>query len=215
LSAYTYRRLFPVLIIAIVGLLALGDSFLKFAVVNDVVKELKAWGVILAAFTLGLGTVDSFLRHWRNIQTRREGIWQYSIVTLSVIIIIVVLGLTLGDTSDTYVFLYENLFVSSDMTLQTIAFFWSISAMLRAFRARSIEAAAMVIAGVIALLAPIPLTGMLLPFVPPVSSWLVETVTLGPSRGLIIAAAVGAVAVGIRTLLGYEKGALPEEAGGD
>ena len=50
----------------------------------------------------------------------------------------------------------------------------------------------------------------IIPFIPAIGVWIQKVPNTGGMRGIIIGLAIGAIGMGIRTLIGRERGYLPE-----
>lgn len=83
--------------------------------------------------------------------------------------------------------------------------FFIASASYRAFRARNLEATLLLITAVIVMLGRVPAGYMLWHKLPPITSWILNVLQLGPMRGIMIGIALGTVAMSLRLILGIER----------
>ena len=90
------------------------------------------------------------------------------------------------------------------MTITGVMFFTLSSAAYRTFRASSIDSLALILGGLIYTLRLIPMFPYFIPWLVPVGEWLLLVPNVGGGRGAVIAAALAAMAVGLRTLWGRE-----------
>ena len=153
-----------------------------------------------------------FLLHLRRIIIRKDkwyGEPLNSAVLLGTIIIGVVSGLVLGLSSNIYNFYFTYMNVVGTTALNSIGYvFFVLTASYRAFRMKSTESTLLFIACVIAAIGSVSLGGILFPPIVPLKNWLTEVPTKAGSAGIIIAAAFGEVLLGLRTMIGKERGAL-------
>jgi hypothetical protein len=120
-------------------------------------------------------------------------------------LIFIIMGLYLGPNDPNYLWMYQNIFSPLSMTVWGFPVFWLASAAYRAFRARSAEAAILLITALITLLGMAPIGELISKDVVVVSNWIIAVPTIAASRGIIIGAALGTFILALRTLLGMEK----------
>ena len=86
--------------------------------------------------------------------------------------------------------------------------FYIASAAFRAFRARNAEATVLLVAACIVMVARVPM-GENLPLVgeklPQFMNWIMDVPNIAARRSIFIGAALGAVATGLRVILGVER----------
>ncbi|MCL5039724.1 MAG: hypothetical protein M1299_07900, partial [Firmicutes bacterium] len=85
------------------------------------------------------------------------------------------------------------------------------SASFRAFRARNVEATILLLAGVLVLLGRAPVGELISGFFPRGADWLMNVPNIAGNRAILIGAAIGTVATGLRLLLGIDRGYLGGE----
>jgi len=92
------------------------------------------------------------------------------------------------------------------MTLAMSGFmaFSMASATFRVFKARNVEAALLLIAGILVMLKNAPVGSLIWSGFQPIGVWLMQYIGGGPRRGILIGSAIAAVFFGIRVLLGFE-----------
>jgi hypothetical protein len=82
------------------------------------------------------------------------------------------------------------------------------SGIYRALRAKNIESGLLLIVGIIALARNAPAVASGLPIIVPWEAWISAVPTTSAQRGIMIGASLGAIALGIRTMIGRETGFL-------
>jgi hypothetical protein len=107
--------------------------------------------------------------------------------------------------------IYDHIFAPANATMFALLAFFVASAAFRAFRARNIEAALLLGSAIIILLATAPFGGAIWSSLPDVAQWILDIPSNGSRRAIIMGAAVGAIATGLRVILGIERSHL----GGD
>lgn len=210
------RRQIPIALVFILALLVMMDYFLKLPPLDaggvswtsPVVKDLQNWGVILTAFALGFGAVNLFILHSRHISRRTAKQWPFSIWLLLMIILFTVVGVSYGATSPQYSWLYNSSYFALSATVYSSLGFYMTSGIYRALRARNVDAVILLVTGGIALLKNAPAVAVNAPIIVSIDSWLNAIPTTSAMRGIMISAALGAIALGIRTMTGKETGFL-------
>lgn len=124
-------------------------------------ETVRTWAVIVYNISLGLGMVRLLMSHSMSVQQRRTN-WQFSGVLIVAFAIMAITGFagyaTTGQqTSNTiYNWLFNYVYTPLGATLYPITGFYIFSAAYRAFRARNVDAALMLIAGCFVILSNAP-----------------------------------------------------------
>ena len=82
------------------------------------------------------------------------------------------------------------------------------SAAVRAFKARNLEAAIVLVSGTLMVMGNAPLFTNSVPVLNDISLWIRNIPNMATMRGVMIGAALGAIALAVRTLMGIERGYL-------
>jgi len=208
MATMTYVRTYLVRLIIIVGCLsALISWYFISPQASAVFSELTIMNTNIATFALFVGILTVYARYSRTVKNR-EKYWPYQLYAMILMPLWIIMGTMAGIYSD----LYQTAYLSTKITLHIAILgqiiFFMVSGAYRVFRIASLRTAVFAIgaASICALNAP----WLLGPF-PQLSSvlnWLLSHPAVAPGRGIIIAGAIGGTALGIRILLGLEKGAL-------
>jgi hypothetical protein len=217
------RREIPILITLIVGLVFLfgpitqGNIPLLDVQFRDLVsRHLSPWTTIIAAFALGLASVNLLRIHGNTISRQRSG-WVYSVV---LVVAMLFFGITrtmveLSPANKELAAFYGNFFNFLYNPLSGAMFallaFYIASAAYRAFRLRSLEASVLLIAAVIVMLGAAPVGALIWDYFPALQRWLLSVPNLAGQRAIFIGAALGGFATSLRILLGLERGHLGGE----
>lgn len=200
------RRTIPITITFVAGMILFADYFLKVPFVGDATQILMNFVIVIAGFALGLGAGNIVLIHGQHIRKRTPRQWYFSAWLLIVMIVFVVIGVGFTVNAPAYVWLFNNTLTAISTTTYSLLAFSIASAAYRAFRFRTKEGAVMLIAGIIVMLSNIPAVISTFPSLFDAGSWIMNVPTLAGLRAIVIGAAVGAIVLGIRTFLGYERG---------
>jgi len=199
------RREIILFITGIVGGLNLFEYFFAVKEVAAVASTIRTWVVVISAFALGLGIITAFRVHISHVKRRTKGQWPFSIWLMGFFVLLTLIGLW-NPKFIVYDWTFKNVYVALSTTLYAITGFYIFSAAYRAFRARNIEAAILIISGVLILLRNAPIGEAIWTGFPILGEWVLMKGQVGGMRTLTFVAAVGLVAFGIRTLLGMERG---------
>ena len=199
------RREAPIIIVAVTCLLQIVEYFFTEPTIKAIAAEVNVWGVILSAFSLGIGVYGTTLIHIKRVQRRTVGFWYHSIWFIGLFSAMVIIGLTLTPQYVAYQWLYNNILSNLWQAMLGTTGFFIIYAAYRAFRARSTEAALMLTAGVFTLFKNMLFLRFYWEGFYSVGNWIFQVPQTAASRALTIGASIGMVVLALRVLLGYER----------
>ena len=205
------KRNIPLAICLIMGITMMVQFFVPHPASVAFYDLTTKWVRIVAAFALVLGTGSLAMYHIDKLQRRRQG-WYYSIVTLTAAAATAVIGLGWGIKSGSIFqdVIFSNLMVPLNASMFAILAFYMASAAYRAFRARTKEAALLLVAAFVVMLGMVPI-GAHVPFF-----WFMVVVNVAllvagfvtRSKALLIGA--GALVVGLLAWLGSSGFRVPQ-----
>lgn len=206
------RREIPIAITFLIGMFMLVDFFVPHTAVSAAAEEMKQWGTIVIAASILLGIGNLIRVHSKKISRKSEG-WGYSIVTLAVMAVMFGFGGPWGTIEEGSAFnwMFLNMQIPLQSTMFSLLAFFIASAAYRAFRLRSPEASLLLVAAIIVMLGRVPLGQFLTRNLPEPATlpWLTETIMSYPNmaafRGILMGAALGVMAMGLRVILGIER----------
>lgn len=212
------RREIPLAITFLIGVFMLVDFFVPHHGVSAAAEEMKQWGTIVIAASILLGVGNLIRVHFRKIRRKSDG-WGYSIMTLASMAVMLYFGGPWGTIEEGSAFnwMFLNMQVPLQSTMFSLLAFFIASAAYRAFRLRSAEAGLLLIAAIIVMLGRVPLGQFLTRGLPEKATlpWLTETIMAYPNmaafRGILMGAALGVMAMGLRVILGIERSYLGGE----
>jgi hypothetical protein len=174
-------------------------------------ETVRTWSVVVYNISLGLGAIQLLRQHTLNLQRKRAN-YGYSAVILAVFAIMFLTGmagyLATGQQTDNgiYNWLFINVYTPLGATLYPITGFYIFSAAYRAFRARNIDAALMLIAGCFVILSNAPVGEAIWPGFATIGEWFKFTGQIPGMRTFAMVGALGMISYGFRALLGKERG---------
>ena len=209
------KKSVPIALVFITSMLFILEYFVFPAELKETVTMLQNWGIILTAFTLGFGAVNMFMFHGKQVSRRTKGQWPYSLWLLITLVIFTLVGVIRGATSTEYSWIYNASYFALSATVYSSLGFYMTSGIYRALRAKNAESVILLIVGIIVLARNAPALAAQFPILITMESWLSSVPTTSAQRGIMIGAALGAIALGLRTMIGRETGFLGQTTEGE
>jgi hypothetical protein len=207
------RRELPLIITFIVGSLMVLGPFIPERHFTGVRTELEKWAIIVRAFAAVLGVANIARISTLRI-SRRERDWLYHIPLLAGLVLMMGIGVG-GSLRPAPVFgigegtlfndLYNHVYVPMQGTMFALLAFYIASAAFRAFRVRSFEALLLAVAAVLVMLGRVPIGAAIWDQLPVISDWIMNIPNNAAKRAILIGAALGAIATGLKVILGLER----------
>jgi len=205
------RRNLPLVITFIAGMLMIGDYYIKVPDFNKLVADWLKFVNVAATFAVVIGMVTLTRIHARRLSQHKEG-WHNSLALIIALYGLLITGLVLGEgkftAHPTYAYWFNNLYVPLDSTIFSMLAFYIASASYRAFRARSAEATVLLISAVVVMIGRAPIGPAIWSDLVPITSWIMAVPNTAGMRGIVIGVALGVLSMGVRVLLGRERGYL-------
>jgi hypothetical protein len=174
-------------------------------------ETIRTWAVIVYNISLGLGAIQLLRQHTLSYQRKREN-YGFSALLLVAFLVMFLTGMagyimTGNQTGNAiYNWLFNHVYTPLGATLYPITGFYIFSAAYRAFRARNIDAALMLIAGCFVILSNAPVGEAIWPGFKTIGEWFRFTGQIPGMRTFAMVGALGMIAYGFRALLGKERG---------
>ena len=202
----------PLLITAFCALLQVIPYYLNIPVIDSASATMREWMLLVVNMAVFVGVISLGQVHGKKIQRRGEN-WPYSVVLIVFMVLMAIVGfplesLGLGFKNAQYLFMFNNILNPLGGTMYSILAFFITSAAYRAFRARNWEASFVLVSGIIVVMSNAPLFTSSLPFLVTWKDWIFDVPNTATGRGVMIGAALGAIALAVRTLMGIERGYL-------
>ncbi len=116
-----------------------------------------------------------------------------------------------GPSGRVYNWLYDHVFAPCNATMFALLAFFIASAAFRAFRARNVEAGLLLGAAILIMIGRVPLGRALHESLPWLAEWIIDVPNNAGRRAILMGAALGAIATGLRVILGLERSHLGRE----
>ena len=219
------QRTLPLVIAFVAGIL--GISAYYAPAMEAFETQSAVWYRIIFAFSMVLGIHSLLNMHLARIR-RQEAGWGFSAITWIGFGLMLLFALynngngpfqPLDLQTGGMVWIYDHIQVPAGATMFSLLAFFIASAAYRTFRARTVEAAILLVAAVIVMLGRVPIGAYISESLPTMSQWLMTTPNMAARRGILIGVSLGAVATALRIIFGIERSYLGSEGefelGGD
>jgi len=207
-ASFTYIRIYLVRTILLIGALsALIGYYIVSPEADAVYTQINTWNMNIGTFTLFVGLITIFSRYGSNIMKRGK-YWAYQLYALVLMIVFIILGTAAGLYSD----LYQTAFFSTKITLHVAILgqmiFFMISGAYRVFRIKTLRTGLFALSALVIALCNAPWILSPFPQATDLVFWLLDNPAMAGRRAMVITGGIGGIVLGIRVLLGLEKGAL-------
>ncbi len=222
------KREVPLLITAAIGLFMILSFFVPHHAVSVPADFLQVSAIIVVAFGYVLGGANLLRLNLDAIGKRAEG-WPYKLVLVGSLLATVAIGAIEGpgflDAGTRTRWIYDQLYTPMSATLFALLAFFVASAAFRAFRIRTLEAGLLAAAALLVMIGRVPISNAvvkpLLAGLPAgvahalepvvVQEWIMDVPQNAGKRAILIGAALGVMATGLRVILGIERSYLSGE----
>lgn len=199
------RREIPILIMGFFGGIVIVENYFNIPTLGNLLVEAKLYASLMGAFALILGGMSLVWRYIEQLSREDTPKWENSYVLL-LIAVMTSIGLILGYSDDRYLWFMNNMYAPVATTTFSLTYFYIISAGLRLFRIRNVETSILILVAIFTMLGKIPITISIYPGFEDITNWIINVGQIGPIRGFGLAVNLGAIALGIRTLMGRRTG---------
>jgi hypothetical protein len=181
---------------------------------------LQQSAIIIVAFGYVLGGANSLKLNAEAVYKRSPG-WIYKLILVAALITTLIIGITEGpgflDDGKRSRWIYDQIYSPMSATMFSMLAFYIASAAFRAFRIRTVEAGLLAVAALIVMLGRVPIGALATSWLPTslqlptLQDWIMEIPQNAAKRAIIIGAALGVMATGLRVILGIERAYLSGE----
>ena len=200
----TIQRETPKILLTVTGLIVLLNGFFDIPLLRTWTGELTAWTTIIAAVSIWLGAVYASYANYRLYQRNRNKGKEHLVYFIAPFLFFILqfgAGVLYGTDSPQYLWYFNHIYANIGAAVYAVMFFTLLSSAYRTFIVSSWDATALLLGGVLYTLRQVPIFQTWYPPIIDIGEWVMLVPNVGGGRGAVIAAALGALAVGIRTLL--------------
>jgi hypothetical protein len=205
-----FRRQLPLLITFVMGIVFILQYYVPHPSSESFLATVNKWLQIISGFALILGVTSLFRLHAVKIRRQEPG-WGYSFILYAGMLGTMAVGFwangkeSLNGVMTAFGWVYSFMMVPLQGSMFAILAFFIASAAYRSFRARSREAAVLLIAAVIVMTGRVPLGEYLLPISGDLTHWILNVLNASVRRAILIGISLGAVALSLKIIFGVER----------
>lgn len=196
-------RWVPTTIAIASGLIVLAGYFIGDDRLGNLPTLLTDYATFLAAVALLMGALHLVAVHGRRV-LKREANSQYSAALVIGLIATFAIGV-LRPGSAALAWVFDYLYAPLQSTMTALLAFFIVSGAYRAFRLRSLEAVVLLISSLGMLLAQLPFSQRLSPYLPALRDWALSIPVTAGVRGILLGTALGTMATALRALTGIDR----------
>jgi hypothetical protein len=198
------RRTLPLIVVFSCGIFMLVAFFIPLRWFEDTSQTLQTWYLGVVAFFVFIGILNLVRINLDKIQKKRRD-WQYSIILLVFLALMLVAGFIGGTDGGLFLYLFENFQIPLSATMFSLLAFFVASAAFRAFRARSPEATLLLVAAVLVMIGRVPIGYWIWHGFPDLVEWIMSVPNTAAKRGIIFGIDLGLISMALRVILGIER----------
>ena len=202
------KREVPILVFAICSLLLMLAYFVPYEPIVKISGDIMQFGITITAFSLTLGGVNLLRIHGNQIIKRTPKEWYWSAYIIFMIALVSLVGVIWGPAHPAYSWINLNLNLPLGASMYSILGFYVASAAFRAFRARNVESALLLICAIFVMLKNAPIGETVWVGFKTIGAWITDYPQNMGWRIFWIGVGVGWIALYIRTLVGKETAPL-------
>ncbi len=206
------RREVQLLIIAAAFLTVLLPYFFNIPGGDAVANKLTMIVSVINAMTILLALVSQTRRSVELVRQRAHG-WVYQGYLVIAIYLMALMGFVFGQSSSQFTWFQYAILLPTGSVIYSILTFYMASAAARAFRARSINAGLLLLAGILVLVGQAPASDVYFPLFGRVRLYLTDTFAMAAGRMFLMGVTIGAIVLAVRIIAGRESQAIGFEAG--
>jgi len=206
------RREIPMAITTITGVIMIVVFFVpRWEHWSDIFLK---WFTVIAGFALILGAGSLLLVNLNKVSRKASG-WGYNVILILGLFIMAGLGIFHGIKPGTpYDFIFRYIFTPLSATMFSLLAFYIASAAFRAFKAKSPEAALLLITAFIVMIGRVPIGEVIwnwfpwaktLPLTMIIEDWVMGCFNTAGQRAIMLGASIGIISTSLKILLGVER----------
>ena len=208
------RREVPLAIVFVCGAFMAFQYFVPHYVSATIYQYALNWTIIIGIFTLVVGIGSLVNLHYDRVSKQKEN-WPYSIVTLTALLFMTVIGLfspdALQNTKGLFMKMYFYVLSPVQATMFALLAFFIASAAYRAFRAKTLLATLLLLSAAVVMLGRVPIGDMLTSWLPEglrfsdIAKYILDYPNTAAKRAIYIGVGLGIAATALKIILGIER----------
>jgi len=201
----TLERNLPLVAAFLIGVIIVVAYFVDIPQLTRVSTELRNWAVIITAFTMGIGLVNLSSVHVKRIAAMNRKDWYNSVLLLAAMGTMFVATYYQKSFESLFKYLFDNVYGPLGTAMMSLVMFGMAVTCYRGFKLKNLDGFFIVFGAVATMLGNAPVGAAISKYIPALSDWVYKIPNVAGQRGILISSAVGALAVGLRVLVGLER----------
>lgn len=201
-----FRRTIPLVFAFVVGTFMVIQFFIPHPQFRNIYNGVLDWQQVIFGFVLIVGTLSMVRHHILRIKFKKPN-YQYSLAALGGLVAMVIAGIVGGIGGGPYKWMFDYIQMPAQASMFSLLAFFVASASYRAFRARSVTATLLLLAGVIVMLGRVPAGEYIRAgdiSLTDISTWILDYPNNAAKRGIMIGVGLGMAATALKIILGIE-----------
>jgi hypothetical protein len=199
------RKEVPLIITFLAGTFFIADYFIPHTGFSNIAAMVNGWAIIVIAASYILGVLNIVRINYGRV-AKREKDWILKLILVVCMFFMLGAGIFGGITEGTlFDWFFVNTFTPMQATMFALLAFFIASAAFRAFRVRTVQAALLAITAVLVMIGRVPIGESLWKDFPSFTEWIMNVPQLAGKRAILIGAALGAIATGLKVITGLER----------
>jgi len=199
------RKEVPLIITFLAGTFFIADYFIPHTGFSNIAAMVNGWAIIVLAASYILGVLNILRINYGRV-AKREKDWVLKLILVVCMFFMLGAGIFGGITEGTiFDWFFVNTFTPMQATMFALLAFFIASAAFRAFRVRTVQAALLAITAVLVMIGRVPIGESIWKDFPSFTEWIMNVPQLAGKRAILIGAALGAIATGLKVITGLER----------
>jgi len=199
------RKEVPLIITFLAGTFFIADYFIPHTGFSNIAAMVNGWAIIVLAASYILGVLNILRINYGRV-AKREKDWVLKLILVLCMFFMLGAGVFGGITEGTiFDWFFVNTFTPMQATMFALLAFFIASAAFRAFRVRTVQAALLAITAVLVMIGRVPIGETIWKSFPDFTEWIMNVPQLAGKRAILIGAALGAIATGLKVITGLER----------
>ena len=197
----------PLVIIFLFGIFMILQYFVPHQAVGSLAGVFQRWAIVVLSFAYVLGVTNILRVNGSKIVRRKED-WPYKLVMVAALVTTLSIGIVQGLARDTFFIgrIYMRMYMPMMATMYASLAFFIASAAFRAFRIRTWQMGLLAVTALLVMVGRIPLVySFVWNRYPELVEWIMNVPNVVAYRAILIGAALGGVATGLRVIFGIER----------
>jgi len=194
----------------IISMIFIVQYYLPGFALDSLVSPIGNWSVVFSATAMGLGLINLTAGSLKKIQKRGKE-WYFDVWLIFIMFLTAALGGIFGVRNESYLWIFNNIYQQLSPTLFGFAYLYMCTVAVLTFRVTNWDSALLMIGGVLVMFGNIPFLQVYTGIFVLIKDWIFASPARGVFTAFRISMALGFVLIGIRTILGIERGYLGAE----